>query len=310
MNRSAFCPPNTHHLSYDVIGSLPLRSALAQEDHEKSHERLGTTSCEDDVGIQTHAVSTIDSALLAELESWQRKSIQLRRKSRRETQRRYRKKQADYTTKLADDVKQLQGGIKKLQQQRASVGSVDTAKRNVWNVALAYSSSFRRVNTQGIRSQLEFLRAAMAPDVAFNGGFGPVELAESWCVLRWFDNVDVDIQSLVKSGEDSVVQTTKTSVTITERTLQNLFPHVCGHGSGDGRSAEMARLMARLVDQRIIMDGRTVFQWDSASNSMASVTTKCDLLSPILMLLGSLEDVSLLFDRALVSPDFQWRPTI
>ncbi|KAG3047813.1 hypothetical protein PI125_g26802 [Phytophthora idaei] len=149
----------------------------------------------------------------------------------------------------------------------------------------------------------------MAPDVVLSDGFGPYELAKSWSVLRWFDDVVMDLQSLSKQGEDSVVMTTRTSTTITERTLQSLFPHLYERESNDGRSAVKAMIVDKLLDHQVDVYSRTLFQWNRFENSMASVNTDSDLLTPILRLLGRFEDVSLVFEQALVSPVFQWRPT-
>ncbi|KAG2777835.1 hypothetical protein Pcac1_g11777 [Phytophthora cactorum] len=129
-----------------------------------------------DDGINTNAVSTIKSTEFDDsLEEWQRLSMQRRLKNRRENQRRYRKKQDEFTTNLERHIQQLRDEIKKLQQH---VRRCSTVNIGVWNVALEYYVRFRGLNTQDACSQLEFLRATMAPDVVLSGGFGPYELAK------------------------------------------------------------------------------------------------------------------------------------
>ncbi|ETM41630.1 hypothetical protein L914_12614 [Phytophthora nicotianae] len=145
----------------------------------------------------------------------------------------------------------------------------------------------------------------MSPDVAFNGGFGPDELLKSWSVFQWFSDVEVNLMRLVKQSEHCVVMITRADGTITERTLCNLFPHLW---EGERKYYSVrTNLATKLLDQRIVMDGRTVFRWDSVTNSMASVNSDNDMLTPIFHLLGNLKDVSLVFDQGLVSPDFQWK---
>ncbi|KAF1795620.1 hypothetical protein GQ600_26241 [Phytophthora cactorum] len=209
---------------------------------------------------------------------------EIQRKRRRDIQRRYRTKQAELTTKLVNDVHQLHKDIKKLQQQRDSVGTTTEAERDVWNVALEYYVRFRHRNTQGVRSQLDFLRVTMAPDVASNGGFGPVELAKSWNVLRWFDDVKVDLQSLVKQGEDSIDHENERD----------------DHWTGTAKpvSAPVRALVAKLLEQRIVI-----------GNVPRTAKADSDLLTPMLRLLGRLEDVALAFDQAPLSPEFQWSLT-
>ncbi|KAF4029437.1 hypothetical protein GN244_ATG18830 [Phytophthora infestans] len=254
--------------------------------------------------MHRNTLPTVDGALFAELANWQHLSMQLRRKSRRETQRRYRKKQADHMVSLEKDVQQLQDEITKLQQRRVSTETASKVRRDIWNVALEYYATFRRVSTQDVGSHLKFLRETMAPDVASIDGFGPVNLAKSWSVWRWFDDVDVDLQALEKHGENAVVLTTRTSLKITERTLKNLVPHLYGDGE---KNWVKASVVAKLVDQRIVVDGLTIFQWDCTANVMASVKARNDLVTPVFRLLGSLKEVSLVFDQALVSPDLHRR---
>ncbi|KAG3133566.1 hypothetical protein C6341_g22477 [Phytophthora cactorum] len=83
----------------------------------------------------------------------------------------------------------------------------------------------------------------MAPDVASNDGFGPGQLAKVKTPL-----------------------TTRTSVTITGRALLNLFPHLYERGNAEYWSSEKSSLVAKLLEQRIVMDGKTLFQWERATD--------------------------------------------
>ncbi|ETP37234.1 hypothetical protein F442_14949 [Phytophthora nicotianae P10297] len=56
------------------------------------------------------------------------------------------------------------------------------------------------------------------------------------------------------------------------------------------------------------MLGSIRFEWDAINGQVTSVSTESDMLTPMLHLLGNLEDVSRVFADALLSLDFQWRP--
>ncbi|KAF4029436.1 hypothetical protein GN244_ATG18829 [Phytophthora infestans] len=96
-------------------------------------------------------------------------------------------------------------------------------------------------------------------------------------------------------------------MTISKWTLENLFPHLGKLGRHVERNSVKDTVAEKLVDQRIVVDGRTMFYWDCGTEAIASVMVDNDFLTPILELLGSLEEVSEVFEHALVSPNLQWR---
>lgn len=53
------------------------------------------------------------------------------------------------------------------------------------------------------------------------------------------------------------------------------------------------------------MHGSTRFEWDGVYGDVTHVVAQSDMLTPLLHLLGNLEDVSRVFEGALISPDFQ-----
>ncbi|KAL3657585.1 hypothetical protein V7S43_017552 [Phytophthora oleae] len=142
----------------------------------------------------------------------------------------------------------------------------------------------------------------MAPDVAFNAGRGPDALIRSWkCLSVWFQDVELELEGLKKAGRSSLVACTTTSVTITERTLLNVFPHLSLVGDRE--------IVEKLLNQRLVVRGSMQFEWDAAYCRVTSVITQANLLTPMLRLLGGVEVTSYVFEKALISPDFQWRLT-
>ncbi|KAF1775790.1 hypothetical protein GQ600_9740 [Phytophthora cactorum] len=105
--------------------------------------------------------------------------------------------------------------------------------------------------------------------------------------------------SLEYTADGLVIGKTLGRLTITENTLYHAFPHLIGAGEGEER-AELAR---RLLGQQLVMRGAVHFEWDSENGRIARLHHKADLLTPLLELLGSLEEVSRVFENALVTPE-------
>lgn len=219
------------------------------------------------------------------------------------------KKEYDRMTSLEKETRQLREEIMSFEQQRRAISAALPAQRDRWDVALEYFQQFRyglqsRGCSNAIRptnAQIDLLRTAMVPDVVFNSGQGVEAMMRSWkCLSMWFQDVELEIEGIDRGAAGSLVAIARTSVTITERTLRNVFPHLCSSSSN-------RRLADRLLGQRIVMRGLTRFEWDGLSGRFTSVMAHSDLLTPMLRLLGSVEDASLVFDRSIISPDFQWR---
>ncbi|KAG7377000.1 hypothetical protein PHYPSEUDO_012337 [Phytophthora pseudosyringae] len=218
--------------------------------------------------------------------------------------------QDDRISHLKKQTQKLREEIETFERQHRCIATALPAQRNGWDFALEYFKVFRcGLQSRGRSSlikhtaaQLGFLRRTMSSDVVLNTGQGPDALLRSWkCISLWFQDVEVEQEGLDRGAAGSLVAVTRTSVTISDRTLRNVFPHLRGK---NGTNSELAQ---QLLGQRIIMRGLTRFEWDSAVGCFTSVMTHSDLLTPLLRLLGNVEDVSRVFERSAVSPDFQWR---
>ncbi|KAG6944495.1 hypothetical protein JG688_00017046 [Phytophthora aleatoria] len=55
------------------------------------------------------------------------------------------------------------------------------------------------------------------------------------------------------------------------------------------------------------MSGSTHFEWDQENCRLVSVLAQSDMLTPILHLVGGLENAAYVFDSALITLDFQRR---
>ncbi|ETP09166.1 hypothetical protein F441_14960 [Phytophthora nicotianae CJ01A1] len=203
----------------------------------------------------------------------------------------------------------LNGEIRHLRYQITAlsrgVGAIIPAKNNFWNIAVDYFRVFRHglLNGPQLAAQETFLRENMHNNLVYNSGYGRLEALRSLCCSQWFGGFEVELRGLLNRGTNSLVATTKTSVTITERTLCGVFPHLFSEDNGGIQRT----LGEKLVGQRIIMNGSTHFEWDQANCRLVSVVVQSDMLTPILHLVGSLENVAYVFDEALITLDFQRR---
>ncbi|KAF1780307.1 hypothetical protein GQ600_11535 [Phytophthora cactorum] len=227
----------------------------------------------------------------------------VQRERRREVQQRYRMKQKRLIDNLDKTIQELRQDIKTLEKRRRCAPPITPATNGVWESVVHF---FRLVRLGFEPSdRLDSVREALAPDVVYNTECGFEAIVRGWSFMKWFGDVEVTVENLSKSARNSMIVTTRTSVTITERTLSNVFPHLPNPKIGDSK----ATLASKLLGQRIIMRGSTCFEWDAATKRVTSVVAQSDMLTPILRLLGSLEAVSQVFDKALVSPSFQWVST-
>ncbi|GMF29882.1 unnamed protein product [Phytophthora fragariaefolia] len=244
------------------------------------------------------------------------------RELRRMRQIRYRKKKENYMLSLEEETRQLRNEVEQLEQRRRSVLVVIPAKESAWSVVAEYFRLFHYgMSELGLPStfastssaseqpsaQSDFLRMSMTPDVTFNAERGVEAMLKSWsCISRWFTGVEMVLERLEKDALGALVANTLTSVTITVQTLRIVFPHLNTRNTHSRYLGGTASSLAeRLVDQTIIMRGVTRFEWDPAHCRVVSVESESDMISPMLHLLGSLEDVSRVFSSALITPAFQ-----
>ncbi|OWY97488.1 hypothetical protein PHMEG_00031967 [Phytophthora megakarya] len=216
---------------------------------------------------------------------------------------RYRKKKNELAIKLQKDTAQLRNEVEELEQRRRTIITAAPTSKGVWEVAFQYFQVFRygvpesllRTPTDASSAQLNFLLSTMTDDVVFNLYNGVEAIIQIYKKQTyWLKNFQLELEGLVKSPSTALVASTATTFIITERTLHKAFPGVL-----------KTNVANKLLGQRIICRGRTCFEWDTAVGRVSRVTTQSDLLTPMLRLLGNLEDTSLVFSEGLISPDFQ-----
>ncbi|KAJ8533404.1 hypothetical protein ON010_g13849 [Phytophthora cinnamomi] len=238
--------------------------------------------------------------------------LALRRQRRRVNMARYRKKQSDHAVKLGREVQVLRDEVKKLTLQYTSIAAQVATETTSWNVAAEYFRLFRRgsqtleptsparVYSPSVQVQRDFLQATMAPDMPFGAACGVEAHLEIWrlCALCHQD-FDIRLGRLECLDENSLVATTTCTVVITIDTLHYAFPHLVQRD----QSGNWSPLVTHLLGQTLVVHGSTRLTWDKEKKCMVSVDYTADMLTPLLSLLGSLENVSYVFDNALVTTE-------
>ncbi|ETN13843.1 hypothetical protein PPTG_08540 [Phytophthora nicotianae INRA-310] len=225
------------------------------------------------------------------------------RKHLQQVLNRYLSNPDDIATLFATNIRNLREEIDTLEQQRQHLRTSRALEppNDVWRAAAEYCRLIRH-GLHLTSNQLGFMRDMMSPNVVFNAAYGPEAIMQHWFFMNWFGEVDVELKGWELTDGNSLVAITTTSVTITKHTLRNVFPHLRTIDNSD-RNGKLAE---QLLLQRLVMRGSTRFEWDDSTCRVTRVIAQSDMMTPILHLLGNLEDVSRVFEQALISPEFQW----
>ncbi|KAG6615847.1 BZIP transcription factor [Phytophthora cinnamomi] len=141
----------------------------------------------------------------------------------------------------------------------------------------------------------DFLQQTMAPGVIVENGRGVGAMLERWRFISLSQpNFEVQVVRLKNSPAGSVVASTKTKVILCESMLRYAFPKLSVSKRGQ-------ILAAKLLGQHVEILGHTTFVWDSENGRVLSVDGKADVLTPMLRLLGNLDDLAFVFDQALAT---------
>ncbi|KAF4030008.1 hypothetical protein GN244_ATG18238 [Phytophthora infestans] len=284
----------TNLTSHHLVGHEGLSALKPLADMARQHtEENGVYSTE---SVSTRARRTKVSAS--------------RRERCRINQARYRKRQRQHEEELDNSIRELQEKIQELQTQHQDMMRSAPQSESMWVKATEYFRLFRHgymtpmttpesspssLPPKRAHVQLDYLQSSMTPDVTEGNLIGADAILEKWKFLSLqHDDVHLQLKRLEQIGQNSLLALTATSITITKNTLCHVYPHLTGKKS---------HLAAKLLDQRLAMRGSVRFDWDASLGRMTRVESTVDMLSPMLELLGSLDDVVLVFDKALLTPD-------
>ncbi|OWY99476.1 hypothetical protein PHMEG_00029513 [Phytophthora megakarya] len=241
---------------------------------------------------QPNKISTVDEELQREL--------------RRQSQARYRQKQRREQKALEDDVQRLQKEIKAYQQLDFS--SLTKVERDIWFIAQEYFRMFRHGFKEPSHEQnarvLTFLQNVTVPDVSDGYFRGAKSLLRNWELFSlYFDDIHVELKSMEKKSESILFATTTTSITISSNTLRLVFPRLNSDERGGVDGGQWSPLAERLKGQRLVMNSSVRFEWDAINKRVVRILSSSDMVTAMLRVLGSLDNVNDVFNGAFVTPD-------
>lgn len=108
--------------------------------------------------------------------------------------------------------------------------------------------------------------------------------------------MEIELVRLDLGSDDGLVATVRSATTLSERALRHGFPHLFNSG-------QWTDIGRRLLGKRLVMDGAVNFVWSEEKGRVVSLQYSADMLTPMLQLLGNLEDVARVFAGANITPD-------
>ncbi|KAG7380580.1 hypothetical protein PHYPSEUDO_007020 [Phytophthora pseudosyringae] len=231
---------------------------------------------------------------------------ELRRQRNRAHQARYKMKQSQLIADLGDSVEFLKEEIQELELKYRLLSYKLPTHTTVWPAAAEFFRLFRHgVEGPGSsttmpsqkQAQWNFMQHTMALDVTDGVSFGVQAVMENLALQsRCYEEMNLRPLRMDSGPGNSLVVTTRCELVITKNTLCFGFPNLVKDG-------QWSPLADRMLGSNISIHGSMHFFWDSASGRVARLQWESDLMTPLLRLLGSLEDVAHAFDGARLSPE-------
>ncbi|OWY93629.1 hypothetical protein PHMEG_00036903 [Phytophthora megakarya] len=248
----------------------------------------------------------------SEAQALSERALQLRRARGRRNMARYRERFQAREDALVASVQLLNEDIKKLEIQRRLVASNIPTNTTCWNIVAEYFRLFRyahkspnklfvdQVCPGPSRSDIhrQFIQSTMTADVIGQTGCGTDAILEDYRLVSLYQpDLDCRLVNLENGFEESIVASTRVNITISTSTLQFAFPRLVND------PVKWKALGEKLLGQKFLLCGSVVFKWDTDRQRIVSVHMQADMLTPMLQLLGNLENVASVFDNAMVTPD-------
>ncbi|POM74395.1 Hypothetical protein PHPALM_8656 [Phytophthora palmivora] len=326
MNTSTLFPPNRQCFSDVVIGTVsqrdqPFRTSIIPPKMIHRFPSLSRTSI---IGRKRLYVDAVDSniehskvqkttstrpAPAADDNAKYTAEIELRRQRNRMHQAKYKMRQRKLVSGLESSVQNLKQEIQELELHHRFLSYGLSKSTTIWGVAAEFFRLFRHGVKQPMLehesptsfpyqnyTQWRFMETRMADDVTDGVVFGVKAVMENLILQsKCYQDMDLCPLRMDYGPGDSLIVTTTCEFSIAEETLIYGFPNLVNGG--------LSPLAEKMLGKKIVVQGSTYFNWDNASGRVTQLQWKMDLLTPMLQLLGSLEDVVQVFDSAKLSPE-------
>ncbi|KAG1698662.1 hypothetical protein DVH05_014619 [Phytophthora capsici] len=227
-----------------------------------------------------------------------------RRERNREHQAKYKKKQKQRVVNLESDIQQLQHEIHALEMQQTLLLSAPSTS-NVWSVAAEYFRLF----SYGVQTpattlcpyephvQRNFLQITMVEDVTDGSVCGINSIMDNWMRMSFCNpGLEIELVRLENGLQGLLVASIRQHLTITKSMVHSTFPSLV---ADDGN----ASIVHKLLGKSLVLVGSVHFKWNESINRIESFEFKADMITPLLKMLGSLDDVSRVFHNARLTPE-------
>ncbi|OWZ04644.1 hypothetical protein PHMEG_00023418 [Phytophthora megakarya] len=142
---------------------------------------------------------------------------------------------------------------------------------------------------------------SMTADVAHNTSIGVGALIRNWKIITvLFPEIHVELNKLTEVTECSVIANITTTITLSEPSLHSVFLQP----KTKYERTLCSWIVTKLQGQRVVMHGSVRFSWCSASNRVIGVHSQTDMMTPLMQILGDIEDFAMLFSNARITPGF------
>ncbi|KAG3086843.1 hypothetical protein PI125_g18817 [Phytophthora idaei] len=136
----------------------------------------------------------------------------------------------------------------------------------------------------------------MAPNVAFNDGFGVDAVLECWSFHSCQqERAETQLVRLEQGPENAVVAYANNSTTITENMLRN---SLLTDDNCEGER-ELPSFASKLVGHRLTFRIVVRFTWDDQEDRFKSAFHQADMLTPLIKVLGNMQDASTFLSSSL-----------
>ncbi|KAK1934134.1 bZIP transcription factor 1 [Phytophthora citrophthora] len=234
-----------------------------------------------------------------------------RREQCRANQARYRDKQRNAQMQLEKSVAQLHKELETLKRRYRDLSSRERSNQSPWSIIaevfrlleISFRSPWRVVGDRETQSHAEtrqtlaVLETAFAHDAAMGDLRGVDALMEQLRLYsQHFGDTQLQLQRVESMAPGVMTARAKLSVTVTESTLRHIFPHLTPSTGGNGK------LYESLLGQRLECSSALNFLF-SDSDRVERLEISIDMTTPLLRVLGTVEDVSIVLRHARISSE-------
>ncbi|KAL8009172.1 hypothetical protein Plhal703r1_c01g0001401 [Plasmopara halstedii] len=238
-----------------------------------------------------------------------------RREQCRANQARYRHKQKNAQLQLEKSTEELHKDLETLKRRYRDLSSRERIIQSPWSIVadvfrlldICFRSSWRMTSTKEMkfhtetRELLTILERSFASNVAMGELQGVDAMMEQLLLYsQIFQTSWLQLQRIERVAPGVMAARATINLTLTEFTLRHAFPHL---EESTSQETDGSSLFLRLLDQQLECRCSLTFFFDEESDRVVRLAASVDLMTPLLQVLGTLEDVKTVLEHARISEE-------